>query len=398
MLSFYLSLVETEEEKSELEQLYITYRGRMLSVAMRYLHNKPDAEDAVQEAFFRIATRNTKIFQIEPNKQRAYLDVIVRNVSFDMFRKSKTAPLPLDEDIELDDMSISVEDTIVGNISCEALRDFILTLPEGARDAAYMRYFLQLTYAEISQKLNITENTLRYRLFPLERQFAVLLKKELTTMSEDIFCRALEEAYKSEFGEINNETEYEFSPRHQRRMKKLFRQYNETNSVKTKSAVRISRKLLYIAVIIVSAVLLGITSIAVATGGFKFEVKPEYTRVLSEGWEKAPATIEYLYQIDVPEGYTLIECDPDFGYSKFQRNNDYLILNQTVKRDYTATYNTEGYKLEELLLDDNKKAFFIQWEDASVLVCDNGDYILELYGPFSKEEMLALLKTARVAE
>lgn len=216
-------------------------------------------------------------------------------------------------------------------------------------------------------------------------------------MDELLFEEIMIAAYEKEFSEYDNAPQHHFSLRHRRKMKKLFKEYGITYSEKSKINIKMSKRLLYVAVIIVTAVLLGITAIAVATGGFKFDSKPEYTMVLSEGWENAPDTLEYLYQLEVPDGFTRTEYIPDIGYSKFQRGVEYFIFTQSVKCDYNATYNTEGYEIEELMFDDNK-AFFIQWEDVSVLACDNGDYILEICGTLSNADMQNLLKSAKIVK
>ena len=43
----YLQMLESPEEKSILEQIYLEYRGLMYHVAYEILHNEQDAEDAV---------------------------------------------------------------------------------------------------------------------------------------------------------------------------------------------------------------------------------------------------------------------------------------------------------------------------------------------------------------
>ena len=51
----YLQMLESPEEKSILEQIYLEYRGLMYHVAYEILHNEQDAEDAVHHAFVKIA-------------------------------------------------------------------------------------------------------------------------------------------------------------------------------------------------------------------------------------------------------------------------------------------------------------------------------------------------------
>ena len=57
----YLQMLETPEEKSLFEQIYLEYRGLMYHVAYEILHNEQDAEDAVHQAFIKIAENIKKI-------------------------------------------------------------------------------------------------------------------------------------------------------------------------------------------------------------------------------------------------------------------------------------------------------------------------------------------------
>ena len=61
MLQFYLQLLDTEEEQRDFTLLYETYRKLMHWIAKRILYDEGLAEDAVQEAFLRIAKNFYKI-------------------------------------------------------------------------------------------------------------------------------------------------------------------------------------------------------------------------------------------------------------------------------------------------------------------------------------------------
>ena len=57
----YLSMIESESDKSLFEQLYIRYKGLMYHIAYRILQNREDAEDAVHQAFVSIAKNIKKL-------------------------------------------------------------------------------------------------------------------------------------------------------------------------------------------------------------------------------------------------------------------------------------------------------------------------------------------------
>ncbi len=50
MLSIYLSMVETDEQRTLVEQLFSDYEQIMFRTAFAVLHNEQDAEDTVHEA------------------------------------------------------------------------------------------------------------------------------------------------------------------------------------------------------------------------------------------------------------------------------------------------------------------------------------------------------------
>lgn len=180
MLDFFLSLLGTEEERSKFLALYDKHKERLHRVAMRFLHNNADAEDAVQEVFLQIAEGKTKIFDIPPNKQAAYLNILIRNISVKMYNKSMkitvTDPQGFYDKADLL-KKINLEDTVISNISHEELVNFILSLSEGKRDAMVMKYILDLSNSEIVQHLGITENALRQRLFSARKAIKEFIEK-----------------------------------------------------------------------------------------------------------------------------------------------------------------------------------------------------------------------------
>ena len=61
MINLYLSVIDTDDDKNQFEQLYIKYKDKMYSIAYGILHNIEDSEDAVHQAFLTIANNFEKI-------------------------------------------------------------------------------------------------------------------------------------------------------------------------------------------------------------------------------------------------------------------------------------------------------------------------------------------------
>ena len=175
MISQALAILETEEQRNELSDFYEQYKERFYAIAFSKLHNRASAEDAVQEAFLRIADKPEKFFEIPQNKRAAFTDVIIRHIAIDMFNQScKTAPLDETtdgfEDIPLDEIVIS-------SVSKDELIDFISTLSQLQRDVLELKILYGLSDSEIAHKLSVTENVVRQRLFRARRAIKEYLEK-----------------------------------------------------------------------------------------------------------------------------------------------------------------------------------------------------------------------------
>lgn len=124
------SAVEDPVQRNELEDLYKKNKNLFLNIAYKYLHNKSDAEDAVQEAFGEIAGKPDNFFCAAPENRVRYMAAVVRNISAGMFNKKNKVTLEeLDEDDPYDDNPLSFEDSMIGKVSRDKLKQFIESLP-----------------------------------------------------------------------------------------------------------------------------------------------------------------------------------------------------------------------------------------------------------------------------
>lgn len=82
----YLLMIDSAEDQSKFEKIYLEYRGLMYHLAYEILHNRQDAEDAVHQAFVKIA-ENIEIIDVSiPSKLRGLVVTIVENKAIDMQR------------------------------------------------------------------------------------------------------------------------------------------------------------------------------------------------------------------------------------------------------------------------------------------------------------------------
>lgn len=86
-MMIYLQMIDTPEDRSKFEQLYLEYRGLMFHVANKILRNEQDAEDMVHQAFLKVAENIEKIGDPKCPKTQSYIVTIVENQSIDLYRR-----------------------------------------------------------------------------------------------------------------------------------------------------------------------------------------------------------------------------------------------------------------------------------------------------------------------
>lgn len=144
----YLQMIETEEERSKFEQIYLEYRDAMYYVAWNVLHHTEDAEDAVHHAFVKIAENITKVGESTSAKTKRYVMIIAQTTAIDMWRSKRKHPI---SDLEKIGAAVSVE--YEGD---DLLAAYILDLPEQQRNIIWLRYYHGYTPREIAKMLGMT--------------------------------------------------------------------------------------------------------------------------------------------------------------------------------------------------------------------------------------------------
>ena len=84
MLTIYLQMIDSQDEKDKFEELYYKYNKLMFYVAKKTLNRDEDAADAVNDAFLLIAKNFRKIGIIDSKETRNFVAVIARNAAIDI--------------------------------------------------------------------------------------------------------------------------------------------------------------------------------------------------------------------------------------------------------------------------------------------------------------------------
>lgn len=144
----YLQMIDTSEDRSKFEQIYIEYRDLMFYVANRILDSDQDAEDAVHEAFLKVAENIKKIGEPKCPKTRSFVVTIVENKAIDLYRKRKRHPT-----VELAEEIRGISPAYEGQ---NALTACILKLPARYREVILLRYHQGYSVKEVASILGIS--------------------------------------------------------------------------------------------------------------------------------------------------------------------------------------------------------------------------------------------------
>jgi len=145
----YLMMIDSPEDQSKFEKVYLTYKGLMYHTAYKVLNNEEDAEDAVHNAFVKIAENISKIGDPVCPKPQVYVVTIVENKAIDLYRANQRRS----KIIYLDEISgVSIEEGKVhGLAACMA------KLSPRYRQVILLKYYQGFSCREIAKQLNITE-------------------------------------------------------------------------------------------------------------------------------------------------------------------------------------------------------------------------------------------------
>ena len=89
----YMMMIDSEADRSKFEKIYLKYRYLMHDVAYEILQHKEDTEDAVHQAFIKIAEHIEEIEDPVCPKTRGYVVIIAENKAIDICRKRMRHPM-----------------------------------------------------------------------------------------------------------------------------------------------------------------------------------------------------------------------------------------------------------------------------------------------------------------
>ena len=144
-------------DREAFEMIIRTQSRPLFAIAYGILQNREEAEDAVQDALVKAWKSRWRVR--DPEKFPAWLCMIARHRARDVFRKRR--PTPLSNEIAEPAPSVPSDLSDSSSSLDHQLHSALASLPELHRSALALRYFEELDYATIENRLGLTNGALR---------------------------------------------------------------------------------------------------------------------------------------------------------------------------------------------------------------------------------------------
>ncbi len=164
MLPTVLMMIEDDQDRAFIEELYLRYRPVLYKTALRYFGpNEQELEDAIGKSIERMCKYCHTLKRIPPEKQPIYLVCIARSVCHTRMTYLRTHDLPdflaLEEAEE--EVPLLEEEVVFSRFYAMDLLQSFNQLTERDKELIRLRHIDQMDYDEIASVLHISPGAAR---------------------------------------------------------------------------------------------------------------------------------------------------------------------------------------------------------------------------------------------
>lgn len=170
----------SSESENFIIEMYVKYKFDFLYVAMKYLHNKTKAEDAVHDAFVEVCKNVENYQNLSCIDFRRKIVVIVRNKCVDMIRKDKkissTEFDKVGAVLESDDIPVDEYVARIDEIS--RVSEYVNAIDETSQKSLRLKYVEGKTYKEIAEEMGTNIKTVEVRIARAKQKVRNMMRKD----------------------------------------------------------------------------------------------------------------------------------------------------------------------------------------------------------------------------
>jgi RNA polymerase sigma factor, sigma-70 family len=155
-------------DKAELDDLMTQYGDDVVQFAYMMTRNRERAKDIAQEAFIRAYT-GIHAYRGQ-SSIRTWLLAITRNLALNELKSSYLRRMLLFERVRSAERTPSAEEAFFGQQAEKKIWEIVMALPTKLREALMLQVHYGMTVAEIADMLQVSEGTVKSRLFRARRQ------------------------------------------------------------------------------------------------------------------------------------------------------------------------------------------------------------------------------------
>lgn len=160
------------------ERIVGSHRRAIYAVALRYLGNHADADEAAQQALVRAWNARSR-FRGD-SRLSTWLTRIVINVARSLRSRAPRVEA-LDDAAEPKDPRAGADATLHVDQARERVRQAVDTLPPRQREVVLLKVFSEMTYKEVATVLELSEGAVKAHL----HQAVANLRRAMTVTTED---------------------------------------------------------------------------------------------------------------------------------------------------------------------------------------------------------------------
>lgn len=154
-------LVQQHQDVAAFKELYQRYHKRIFAYCLKFLRNEEAARDAFQSTFTAVYEQR---HQFVPGDFSRWIFTIAKRQSMNLYSRMAADRLPEDHD---DDMLLEIADeddrTDADVALYEMLNQALESLKPEFRDVLQLRYYEDLSYEDIADRLGITLSLAKVR-------------------------------------------------------------------------------------------------------------------------------------------------------------------------------------------------------------------------------------------